>query len=97
MTKKSKKFLLLHVNEQDSRSVLRDAYEEGIHRGLLIENTKSGTYIKEQFTELKNKGYFPVGMIIGENDSIEFVFKRHPKQTKEMRMKEINTDNPLEL
>lgn len=88
--------MLLHVSEQDSRSVLMDAYEEGIQRGLILD-TKIGSMIKEQFTDLKSKGYFPVGMIIGENDKIEFVFKRHPKQTKEMRLKEVSVDNPLEL
>ena len=88
--------MMLHVSEQDSRSVLMDAYEEGIQRGLVID-TKIGSMIREQFTILKGKGYFPVGMIIGDDNKIEFVFKRHPKQTKDMRLKEISTDNPLEL
>ena len=97
MTTKNKKFLLLHVNEQDSRSVLRDAYEEGIQRGLVIKDSKLGKLITEQFNNLKNRGYFPVGLIIGKDDFVEFVFKRHPKQTKEMRLNETTTDNPLEL
>jgi len=88
--------MLLHVSEQDSRGVLMDAYEEGIQRGLIIES-EIGSMIRKQFGELKGKGYFPVGMIVREDDKIEFVFKRHPKQTKEMRLKEVNTDNPLEL
>ncbi len=87
---------MLHVSEQDSRSVLMDAYEEGIQRGLVIQS-KMGKDIKDQFSQLKEKGYFPVGMIIGDDEKIEFVFKRHPKQTKDMRLKEIPTDNPLEL
>ena len=96
MTEKTKKFLMLHVNEKDSRSVLTDAYDEGIQRGLVIESN-IGKDIKDKFSELKGKGYFPVGIIIGDNEKIEFVFKRHPKQTKDMRLKEISTDNPLEL
>jgi len=88
--------MMLHVSEQDSRSVLMDAYEEGIQRGLVID-TKIGSMIREQFATLKGKGYFPVGMIIGDDDKIEVVFKRHPKQTKDMRLKEVSTDNPLEL
>lgn len=96
MTKKSKKFLMLHVNEQDAREVLRDAYEEGIQRGLII-TSNVGIDLNKHFTDLKGKGYFPVGVIVKDNNNLEFVFKRHPKQTKEMRLKEVNTDNPLEL
>ena len=85
----SDKILLLNIPNEQSEETLKDAINNGnVERGLLIRSYL-GREIFKEFKKLKDKGYFPVGMVLSEELDVEFMFQRHPKQTKEMKMVEL--------
>ena len=97
MTKESK-FILLHVSEKESSDFLKDALtNQGVERGLFMR-TSIGSDIFKRFDVVKERGYFPVGIIIDPaTQHIEFLFNRHPNQTDKMKLAEFKSDNPLTI
>ena len=92
------KFILLHVSKKDSEDLLNDAINvQGVERGLVMRSTLPSA-ILGHFKVIKERGYIPVGMIIEEDsNNIEFLFSRHPDQTKGDRFTEMKVSNPTEL
>lgn len=89
------KCLMVIVPKQDVEDTLKDAFNNGnIERGVLVRS-KIGKEIFEEFNKLKQRGYFPVGINIEDGFNLEFLFQRHPKQTKEMRYVEHKTPKEL--
>ena len=91
------KYILLHISEQESETFLTDAFKDGVERGLFMRSD-----IKDKlslyFTKCKDSGYFPVGIIVDDNsNNIEFLFHRHPQQTKEQTLAEFKSDTPNKL
>lgn len=94
------KFILLHVDNEDSKALLEDVIlNQGVERGVFF-GSKFISELKEQFSYMKERGYFPIGVVIDFNNSannVEYLFKRHPNQSKEMKLIELKTINPTEL
>tara|TARA_R110000851_G_scaffold8011_2_gene30858 strand:- start:32717 stop:33007 length:291 start_codon:yes stop_codon:yes gene_type:complete len=89
------KILLLNIPDEQVTETLTDAINNGkVERGLIIRSYL-GREIFKEFSNLKDKGYFPVGMILSKDLNVEFMFQRHPKQTKEMKMVELKTPKSL--
>tara|TARA_Y100000389_G_C17465522_1_gene525156 strand:- start:3637 stop:3921 length:285 start_codon:yes stop_codon:yes gene_type:complete len=91
-----KKFIMLHCNEEQSKSVLEDGVEQGVERGLFVRSSIPKEIIA-QFTDVKKRGYFPIGIVVNDSFSMEILFKRHPKQTNEMKMVELKVSEPTKL
>lgn len=85
MSEKSNKFVLLHLGggEEAKSFFAEEIKQKNMERGLVIK-TKLGQEIVNHFEILKDRGYFPVGIIIDQNDisNVEFCFKRHPNQSE---------------
>jgi hypothetical protein len=98
MTNDKTKFILLHVSEKESSDFLQDALtNQGVERGLFMRTT-IGSDIFKRFDVIKERGYFPVGVIVDpKTQHIEFLFNRHPNQTDSMKLAEFKSDNPLKL
>ena len=98
MTKNNAKFILLHVGDKESNDFLKDALtNQGVERGLYMRTT-IGSDIFKRFDVVKERGYFPVGIIIDpKTEHIEFLFNRHPNQTDSMKLAEFKSDKPFEL
>jgi len=95
----SNKFILLHIDNQDSNNFLKDAISnEGVERGVYFR-AKFLQEIKEHFSHMKDRGYFPIGAVVDfENTkNIEYLFRRHPNQTDKMKLVEFKHDNPIVL
>jgi hypothetical protein len=93
------KFILLHVDNEDSKELLADAIlNQGVERGVYF-GTGFISELKEQFSYMKDRGYFTVGVIIDFKNpkNIEYLYKRHPNQTKEMKLIELKSEKPTEL
>ena len=60
---KSGKFLLLHIDNEQSKEVLKDAIQGGIERGLMFRS-EAPLKLLEHFNTAKEKGYFPVGCVL---------------------------------
>jgi hypothetical protein len=92
------KFILLHVSQKDSEDLLNDAIEvQGCERGLMMRSSLPSAIIGH-FKVVKERGYIPVGVIIEEDsNNIEFLFSRHPDQTKGDRFAEMKVVNPTKL
>lgn len=94
---KSKKFILLHVNENDAKDLLTDALSQGTERGLFVRCDIGKTLLK-YFEEISKRGYYPTGLIVNtEDDNLEFMFNRHPNQTESMKLAEYKSKTPNEL
>jgi hypothetical protein len=94
---KSEKFIMLHVAKKDSSAFLEDAITNSdIERGLYVRSG-CGKELINQFNKAKDKGYFPIGIVLDDSFNMEILFKRHINQTKEMKMVEINNVNPFDL
>ena len=91
----NKKFILLHVGVNEAQEVMTDAIKnQGVERGLVFKNNL-GVAIMNQFSYIAERGYFPVGIIVDtESNTIEFMFKRHPSQTEEQKLNEIEIKSP---
>ncbi len=90
------KFIMLHCNEEQSKSVLEDGVQQGVERGLFVRSSIPKEIIA-QFTDVKKRGYFPIGIVVDDSFNMEILFKRHPKQTNEMKMQEIAISKPTIL
>jgi len=92
----AEKFIMLHCNEEQSQSVLEDGVQQGVERGLFVRSSIPKEIIA-QFTDVKKRGYFPIGIVVDDSFNMEILFKRHPKQTKEMKMVEVKNSKPTML
>lgn len=91
----NKKFILLHVSENEMKECMEDAISNGVERGLIFNNNLAGAIVN-QFKYVKQHGYFPVGMIVDPiNNTLEFLFNRHPNQTENMKLREFKEDKPI--
>ena len=85
---------MLHVDQQDCKVLLSDITDnQGIERGLFVKSTIPLEMISI-FEQVKQRGYFPIGVVIDDSNNMEILFKRHPKQTEQMKMAEIKIENP---
>jgi cold shock CspA family protein len=92
---KSDKILMIRVPNDDVEETLKDAIDKtDVERGLVMR-ANIGKEVFKHFKMFKEKGYFPVGMILEDGQNVEFLFQRHPKQTKSMRMVEMKTPKEL--
>jgi hypothetical protein len=98
MSESNNKFILMHIGSKDSEEFLTDAIiNQGIERGLILKSNL-GQIICRHFSMLKEKGYFPVGIIVDEqSENVEFLFNRHPQQTSEMKLAEYKHIHPTKL
>lgn len=91
---KKEKFVMLHVNEEDCKTLLNDvSNKESVERGLFVRSSIPLELIST-FEQVKNRGYFPIGVVIDDSNNMEILFKRHPNQTEEMKMTEFKHVNP---
>tara|TARA_R110000851_G_scaffold251369_2_gene403826 strand:+ start:235 stop:522 length:288 start_codon:yes stop_codon:yes gene_type:complete len=91
------KFIMMHVGEKDSQSLLQDIVKtEEVERGLFVRSSIPKEIIA-QFTDVKKRGYFPIGIVVDDSFNMEILFKRHPNQTKEMQMVEVKVTEPTKL
>ena len=97
MTEKGK-FLLLHIGDTQSKEVLKDAFDNGIERGLVLRNNV-GKEILQEFQRVQKNGYFPVGCIVDSNNphDLELLFHRHPQQPTTSKMVEVKPLYPTKL
>jgi hypothetical protein len=89
----AEKYIMLHCGKDQATEVLQDGLKQGVERGLFIRS-QIGKQLNNEFDKIKKRGYFPIGIIIDDSFNVEILFNRHPKQSKEMRMTEIETHNP---
>lgn len=87
---------MIRVPNDDVEETLKDAIDKtDVERGLVMR-ADIGKEVFKHFKMLKEKGYFPVGMILEDaGNNVEFLFQRHSKQTKSMKMLEMKTPNEL--
>lgn len=95
---KSEKFILMHIGSSDSKEFLTDALKnQGVERGLIM-NSALNEMITNHFSLIKERGYYPIGMIIDPNTTnVEFLFKRHAHQTEKMKLAEFKNPKPTEI
>lgn len=89
----SQKFIMCYIANEHSTDFLRDSFKyDDVERGLVI-NSKLNREILTAFVTMKDRGYFPVGIIIDPtSDNAEFLFKRHPEQKDSQKLPEsVNT------
>jgi len=88
----------MHIGSKDSEEFLTDAIiSQGIERGLILKSNL-GQIICRHFSMLKEKGYFPVGIIVDDkSENVEFLFNRHPQQTNEMKLAEFKHIHPTKI
>lgn len=89
----SQKFIMCYIANEHSTDFLRDSFKyDDVERGLVI-NSKLNREILNSFVTMKDRGYFPVGIIIDPtSDDAEFLFKRHPEQKDSQKLPEsVNT------
>lgn len=94
----AQKFIMCYIANEYSNDFLKDSISnEGIERGLIFKN-KINKEIINSFTLMKERGYFPVGIIIDPiTDNAEFLFKRHPQQKLEQKLAELKETQSLNL
>ena len=92
----AEKFIMLHCDKEASKGILEDGISQGVERGLFVRSSIPKE-ILAQFSDVKNRGYFPIGIVIDDSFNMEILFKRHPKQTKEMKMEEVKVPRPTIL
>ena len=89
--------LLIRIPDDETEQTLKDALDKSnVERGLVMR-ADIGKEIFKHFKLVAEKGYFPVGMILEDGFNVEFLFQRHPKQTKEMKMVEMKTPNKYKV
>ena len=89
----SQKFIMCYIANEHSTDFLRDSFKyDDVERGLVI-HSKINREILNSFVTMKDRGYFPVGIIIDPtSDDAEFLFKRHPEQKDSQKLPEsVNT------
>jgi hypothetical protein len=93
------KFILLYVNEEDSKEMLSHILDESSQneRGVFLKSDLSKKIV-EQFNYLADRGYFPTAMILSqENDLVEFTFRRHPEQQPSSKLTEFVGEDKFKL
>ena len=95
---KSEKFILMHIGSSDSKEFLTDALNnQGVERGLIM-NSALNEMITNHFSLIKERGYYPIGMIIDPNTTnVEFLFKRHAHQNETMKLAEFKNPTPTKI
>tara|TARA_Y100001937_G_C7129590_1_gene336580 strand:- start:1665 stop:1955 length:291 start_codon:yes stop_codon:yes gene_type:complete len=94
---KTEKILLVRVSDDEITETLSDAIQNAnVERGV-VKRSKIGIDMFKEFKELKERGYYPVGVIIEDGFNIEFLFQRHPKQQDNMKYVELKNPNPYKL
>lgn len=96
---KDNKFILLHIDSENAPQFLEEAISvEGIERGVMFRSTLISE-MKDHFKHMKDRGYFPVGAVLDFDNprNIEYLFRRHPNQTDEMKLIEFKHENPKVL
>lgn len=96
---KDNKFILLHIDSEEANAFLNEAISvENVERGLMFKSNIMQE-MKNHFEYMKSKGYFPIGAVVDFNNTknIEYLFKRHPNQTDEMKLLEFKHENPKVL
>ena len=78
---------MIIIPSDEVEDTLKNGMDSGIERGLVV-SSEIGKKLYEEFNNVKQFGYFPVGVIL-EDNTLEFLFQRHPKQSKKNRMVEI--------
>jgi len=100
MNKKHNKFILLHLGggEEAETFFAEEINQKNMERGVIIK-TQLGQEIVNHFEILKNRGYFPVAIIVDQDDitNVEFCFKRHPNQPELNKLIEKKYLNQTEL
>jgi hypothetical protein len=94
----SQKFIMCYIANEHSTDFLRDSFKyDDVERGLVI-NSKLNREILTAFVTMKDRGYFPVGIIIDpKSDNAEFLFKRHPEQKTEQKLPESKDTKSINL
>ena len=88
---------MLHIAPEDSTNFLKDAItNQNVERGLFVRSDV-GKILTQNFNRVKDRGYFPVGVVLDDDYNVEILFKRHPNQTDEMKFAELKTEKPFEL
>ena len=94
---KKQNMLLIRIPDDETEQTLKDALDKSnVERGLIMR-ADIGKEIFKHFELVAEKGYFPVGMILEDGFNIEFLFQRHPKQTKKMKMVEMKPLNKYKV
>lgn len=85
----NKKFIMCYIANEYSTEFLKDSFKyDDVERGL-VTNSKLNREILSSFITMKDRGYFPVGIIIDPtSDNCEFLFKRHPEQKDSQKLPE---------
>tara|TARA_R100001015_G_C4585034_1_gene141049 strand:+ start:648 stop:944 length:297 start_codon:yes stop_codon:yes gene_type:complete len=92
--KKADKFIMLHIAEESCKDFLVDAIDnQNVERGLFLRSNV-GIKLSEEFRRVADRGYFPVGIVLDNSFNMEILFKRHPKQTTDMKMVELKIEKP---
>ena len=94
----SQKFIMCYIANEHSTDFLRDSFKyDDVERGLVI-NSKINKEILNSFVTMKDRGYFPVGIIIDpKSDNAEFLFKRHPEQKDSQKLPELVNTQTINL
>jgi len=80
------KTLLLVVPPSQVEEMLKDGINyNNVERGLFRE-TDAGQSIIKIFNEAKDIGFFPIGIVVEENNGrMEILYQPHPKQTNKQK------------
>lgn len=92
------KFILLYVNEEDSKDMMKHILTDTDNeRGVFLKSDLTKKIV-EQFDYLKDRGYFPTAMIMSKDkDLVEFTFRRHPQQQPSQKLTEFVSDDKFKL
>ena len=61
------KYIMLHCGKDQATEVLKDALNQGVERGLVVRS-EVGKLLNSEFEKVKLKGYFPIGIIIDNEE-----------------------------
>ena len=86
--KPNEKLLLIPILSEREEFLKEMMTEQKVERGLIFESS-IGKNLLNKMEFMKSKGYFYCGMIV-EEDQIEMLFQRHPKQKDEQKLDETN-------
>lgn len=83
---------MAYIDTQNSESMLSNFFKDGAERGVIFKGLQINPDLFECFHVLKQKGYFPLGVIIDPNSNeTEFIYHRHPNQHPDHKL--IETEN----
>jgi hypothetical protein len=90
------KTLMIIIPSDEIEDTLKNGMDSGIERGLVVRS-EIGKKLYEEFNNIKQFGYFPVGVILEDGHNLEFLFQRHPKQLNKNKMVELKMDKEKKL